>query len=99
MFKEQKMFYNNNLFLAGRRASVMGATGDDVVFPPNGRHPGVGSCWLRMVSIYPLLCRSIYRLTLSRWFRRRVEPVATLVPVQVTIAMKYVAVSLASYIY
>ena len=35
MFKEQKMFYTN-LFLASQRASAIGATGDDVVFPPTG---------------------------------------------------------------
>ena len=35
MFKEQKMFYTN-LFLAGRRANAMGATGDDVFYSPTG---------------------------------------------------------------
>ena len=99
MFKEQKMFYTN-FFLAGRRTSVIGTTDDDVVFPPMDVSPP--GCWVLlagMVAIYLLLCHSIYRLTLSQWFRRRVEPVATLVPVQVTIAMRYVAVTLASYTY
>jgi hypothetical protein len=69
-------------------------------FPPMDVSPP--GCWVLlagMVAIYLLLCHSIYRLTLSQWFRRRVEPVATLVPVQVTIAMRYVAVTLASYTY
>ena len=90
MLKEQKMFYTN-LFLAGRRASALGATGDDVVFPPlDVSPPGRWVLLAGMVAIFLLLCCSIYRLTLSQWFKRRVEPVATLVPVQVTITMKYV---------
>jgi hypothetical protein len=60
MFKEQKMFYTH-LFLAGQRASAIGATGDDVVFfPVDVSPPGRWVLLAGMVAICLLLCCSIY---------------------------------------